>query len=201
MKHAWERREAESDDAFAAFVIYRDLGRKRSVEQVRKRLATKPQGKQKKGSKGATKKAIPGHLSAWSARFEWVARAAAYDDHMDAAELAARQKAREAEAAKWEARRLAQREREWTLGEKLQQKAEQLVAQELEARASDSAKLAETGSKLARLSAGMETDHQKVTGSISVMEINLSDKDDEQLRAYLGSLAEIAAKLAAKLAG
>jgi hypothetical protein len=201
VKQAWERREEESDEAFAAFATYRDMGRQRSIDAAYATYVAKSGKEKRKRSKPVARNRAAGGWHTWSSRYEWVARASAYDDHMEAAELAARQKVREAEAAKWEARRLAQREREWTLGEKLQQKAEQLVSQELEARASDSAKLAETGSKLARLSAGMETDHQKVTGSISVMEINLSDKDDEQLRAYLGSLAEIAAKLAARMAG
>lgn len=59
---AWDRRAAESAKAFEAFVVYRDGGATRSVERVAETL-----------QKDHT------FLRKWSARHEWVSRAAAYD--------------------------------------------------------------------------------------------------------------------------
>ena len=195
-KYVWERRESESDEAFAAFVLYRDMGRSRTIEAAYRKSVEARSGTRKKSGRPAAKKGSSRHWEIWSSDNEWVARSLSFDDHNDRVELEARDMARAKEAAKWEARRLAQREREWEMSVKLQAKAESLMDQDLEARAGDSARLAESGSKLARLSAGMETDHTKVTGAIAVMEVDLSDKDDDQLRSYIGGLAAVAAKLA-----
>lgn len=59
---AWDRRETESAKAFAAFALYRDMAAGRSIERVAETL-----------QKDHT------FLRRWSARHEWVARAAAYD--------------------------------------------------------------------------------------------------------------------------
>lgn len=59
---AWDRREAESAVAFKAFAAYRDMGVGRSLPKVGEAL-----GKHHD------------HLGRWSARHEWVSRAAAYD--------------------------------------------------------------------------------------------------------------------------
>lgn len=63
----WERQEGESAKAFAAFVVYRDLGDKRSLEKVSQNLA----------------KSLP-FIKSWSSKYNWVKRAAAYDDFLDA---------------------------------------------------------------------------------------------------------------------
>jgi hypothetical protein len=197
MSEAWERQSSETDDAFAAFVLYRDLGPSRTIEQAHDAYLQRNKHKAKERVRSGKKKGQgPTHWADWSARFKWVERVRAYDDHIDSIALEERQKATAAEAAKWAKRRMAQRDREWDIGEQLQAKAQQLLTQELEARAGDSARLAESGSKLARLAAGMETDHTKVTGAIAVMEVDLSDKDDDELRAYLGALADAAERLA-----
>ncbi len=59
---AWDRRAAESAQAFEAFVMYRDLGPSRGMAAVGSELG----------------KSIP-LLERWSSRHEWVSRAAAYD--------------------------------------------------------------------------------------------------------------------------
>jgi hypothetical protein len=194
-KHAWERLERESTEAFAAFAIYRDMGRDRTIEAAFNKH--KDDTAQIKRKSGAKKQAPNGTWTAWTSEHRWVERARAYDEHNDRIELEARAAERAKIAAKLEARRLEQREREWELSQQLQDKAKSLITQSLEARAGDSARLAEAGSRLARLSVGMETDHQKITGGASsALDIDLSDKDDDQLRAYLGGLAEAAARLA-----
>jgi hypothetical protein len=62
----WGRQEGESDRAFEAFAMYRDLGPARSTRQVAQAVA-----------KSA-------HLiRRWSARWAWVQRAGAWDDEAD----------------------------------------------------------------------------------------------------------------------
>src|SRR4051812_23513801 len=62
----YARQRGESRQGFAAFVAYRDLGPSRSLAKVGRAL----------GKSVAL-------LERWSARWAWVARAAAYDDHLD----------------------------------------------------------------------------------------------------------------------
>lgn len=69
--------------AFAAFAEYRDLGSERSLNQVRIKL-----GKSQD------------LMERWSSRWSWVERAKAYDAHIDAIKLAAREQAQAKQAAK-----------------------------------------------------------------------------------------------------
>ena len=67
----WTRRPRESEQAYEAFGIYRDLGRgNRSTAKVGQAL-------------GKTKNLMDG----WSSRWEWVKRVTAYDAHIDAVYL------------------------------------------------------------------------------------------------------------------
>lgn len=65
----WERQEGETEKAFQAFCAYRDMGTGRSIQKLRKN-AGKTQGYER-------------HLFAWSSRYDWPARAAAWDQHLD----------------------------------------------------------------------------------------------------------------------
>lgn len=157
----WERQPRESPAAWAAFRTYRDLGAERSLDkayQVRT------------GRQGSAKRA-PGRWDAWSRRWGWVARAAAFDAHVDRLVQAQRERELAGEEAGWQARRRAQREREWHLAEQLAARAEEMLAFPLERTRSsdgtiveparwrlvDAARLCETAAKLARLAADMET--------------------------------------------
>lgn len=62
----WERQPRESDQAWEAFQIYRDLGVGRSISQVCE----------------AVSKSRP-LLTRWSAQWSWVHRAAEWDRHVD----------------------------------------------------------------------------------------------------------------------
>lgn len=68
-KHPWDRLAKETDKAFAAFCVYRDMGAGRSHTKTATAL-----GKAK---------GYRGWLETWSSRFDWVARAAKYDAHLD----------------------------------------------------------------------------------------------------------------------
>lgn len=70
----WEPRSSESMPAYAAFAEYRDLGPERSQDAVAEKLAKSRQ-----------------LLSRWAAKYEWVTRAKAYDAHLDAIRVAARE--------------------------------------------------------------------------------------------------------------
>jgi hypothetical protein len=60
----WNRQPGEGAKAYAAFCLFRDLGLERSLRAVSQKCA----------------KSIP-LLKRWSAKYRWVDRAAAWDDH------------------------------------------------------------------------------------------------------------------------
>ena len=68
---AWERQPGESGPAFAAFVVYRDLGPYRSLDKAYK--TQKPDADK-----------FSGQWSLWSAEHKWLERALAYDSYCDA---------------------------------------------------------------------------------------------------------------------
>jgi hypothetical protein len=70
-RNKWDRLDGESDKAFAAFCVYRDLGAERSVDAA-----------YQKHSK-TTSKTRPPHWLKWSAKYHWVDRVKAWDDHKD----------------------------------------------------------------------------------------------------------------------
>lgn len=188
----WLRQDGESAKAYEAFQAYLNLGSARSLNTAYR---------QSRGLQEGVKGATSGRWVRWCGRHRWVMRAKAFD--MANADLAddARQEALAKKAAEWERRRAAQREKDYALGTELQAKARKLLNQLGQAdarpvRAGDLARMAEAGSKLARLAAGMETDSTKIalTGGISV-DIDLSDKTDDELNSYLADLAKAAAVL------
>lgn len=63
---SWERQKGESQRAYEAFAIYRDMGPSRSLAKVAKKLG----------------KAIS-LIERWSRKWNWVERAALYDDELD----------------------------------------------------------------------------------------------------------------------
>jgi hypothetical protein len=77
----WEKQRDESAKAFEAFVIYRDLGARRSQANVRRVLA--------EGGVSAT----PTQTERWSTQHGWVARADAWDREQDRIRREAQQEA------------------------------------------------------------------------------------------------------------
>jgi hypothetical protein len=147
--------------------------------------------RKKRGRKAGARRPdkASGQWSVWASKFNWVERAKAFDDHNAAVREEARQRAIADEAEKWERRRAAIRERDYTLGEELQRRAEELVDATFDTVTPSSlARMAEAGSKLTRLAAGLETEHQKVSGAIAVIDVDLSDKTDDELNQYLTQL-------------
>ena len=95
--YPWERQPQEGEEAYHAFLTYRDLGPLRTLEAARVRLGRRS---------GYLKP-----LERWSARREWRDRVGAWDEHL----LAERDQLAVAEAAKWERRRLQALEEGWQL--------------------------------------------------------------------------------------
>lgn len=106
----WDRQPGESHRAFEAFRAFLTMGPSRQVLK-----AASAVGKARQ------------QLTVWADRWSWNERATAYDTHLAAVEDEARQKARAAEIAKWERRRLEHLDRAYLSGQKLYQAAETLL--------------------------------------------------------------------------
>lgn len=99
----WQRRDGESRVAYDAFCHYYRLPvRGRSLDAAYR--AGAKQGENRDG------KIAPSHWAAWSSKHEWVARAAAYDEHLA-----------EQDRLQWEERRRRLRERDWEQADQLRQ--------------------------------------------------------------------------------
>ena len=105
----WERQPREGDEAYAAFLAYRDLGPGRTHEAARGRLGKKA------GDLGP--------IERWSALRDWPQRAGAWDAHLQAERD---QVARE-EAEKWERRRLQALEDGWQVCQALRARLRQML--------------------------------------------------------------------------
>ena len=76
----WERTDEETDSAWAAFRIYRDLPpQDRSLVEAYVEYSAA-----KTGSRPKRPKAPPGYISVWSSAHNWVERVLAYDRYIDA---------------------------------------------------------------------------------------------------------------------
>lgn len=80
----WERQPEESSHVYEVFTKYRDMGSKRSLKRV-----------QEESGKG---NGYCSTLWRWSRDNNWVARAEAYDDHLDALTRQAKEQATQKEA-------------------------------------------------------------------------------------------------------
>lgn len=205
MPQFWERQEGETDKAFDAFTIYRNLP-ERSLAKAAK-VRAEMQGKSR---------VDVGQLERWSRDNDWVARAGAWDDHID--QLARRKL--EVDLVK---RRADVREREWKASEALIRRAEEINAlpvtqqvltdtetstdgktiinyytiEPVRAAARDVARLYDEASKLSRLSTGLETDRIKIDMEVQAqLEELLSELRGSLSPAALG---EIEAYLRARI--
>jgi hypothetical protein len=77
LNESWLRRDDETNAAYAAFCLYRDFGAERSILKVL--------------DGAGLPSSRSGVWARWSKRFEWVKRAGAYDEHLDAIALAVRE--------------------------------------------------------------------------------------------------------------
>ncbi len=171
----WERQPNESDKAFQAFAIYRDMGangQKRSIRAVAQKL-----------KKSTT------IIGRWSSNLNWVERANAWDDELD------RLTREELTKGIAEMRKRHAKIAQAMLAKAL--KGLQRIPED-EMSSQDVAKIVDIASKLERLSRGEPTERtegkQIVAGEISLSQIDLSKVTDEEL-AKLDAIAE---KISAK---
>jgi hypothetical protein len=84
MIEPWERWPRESDAAYSAFVIYRDLGSQRSLDAASTRYHARNQPASDRPPDHRRKnKKCSGQIRTWADRWDWRARAAAWDAEQD----------------------------------------------------------------------------------------------------------------------
>jgi hypothetical protein len=150
---------------FQRFDAYRLLGPSRAL------IDALNNEKDAKGRERAQR--APGSWRRIATIWQWSIRAEAWDEVE-----------RKRVEAEWEQRRFEQREREWRLGTKMQERAMQALEIGIvyddddgimgvklpDLKASDIPKMADTGSKLARLATGEPTAHVQVDDAASARE-------------------------------
>lgn len=124
----WERQKGETSRAYEAYTVYRDMGPNRSQAKVSKEL----------GKNSRT-------IADWSAKYEWVKRAAAWDAEQD--RIARQQNTEEIKKM---------RKRHTDLASAMLVKAARALQRipEDEIKAADVSRMVETASKLERISRG-----------------------------------------------
>lgn len=152
MPQPWERQPGETSKAYAAFCRYRRMPpEKRSLALV----ASKGQKRGKTGGKARTS------IVELSAQHDWVARAAAYDDHLD-----------ELVRARLEKQRLDMAERQANVARAMLDKAKERLDQMPLSLMSpqDVARWVDVATKTERLALGEPTDNvrEEVHGSIDL---------------------------------
>jgi len=124
----WERQKGETDPAFEAFALYRNMGVERSTLSVSIELSK---------SHGLVKK--------WGTKQNWVSRAAAFDDHLDKIWIKEKQK-----------RHLAEAKKQIRVANDLREVGEQILkdADKEKATVEDARKILETSQKMIRTAMG-----------------------------------------------
>lgn len=153
MPEPWERQPAETNKAWNAFRIYRDLEpSERSTVKVQEKLGCNTNR----------------HIQGWCADNDWVSRAGAYDAHMD--ELKRNQRERERLAASERRIQLAKNmqlvggAKIQDIGKKIQdalKEGKEIPVMSLK----DAALLIDAGVKIERLEAGLTTGNTGISGS------------------------------------
>ena len=157
----WDRLPDETDAAWRAFCIYRDLGPKRTVSEAYRNCYGKGPDKEP-----------PKFFRKWAKRYDWKRRAAAYDNRLTVIEVDEARKRIAAEIDEWVSREKELRRAAYDRALALLSKAEEMLAfpivervterdgrtiiiKPMRWRAGDIAKLAEAAERLARLALDM----------------------------------------------
>jgi hypothetical protein len=82
MSVPWEQLPGESSKAYAAFAIYRDLGPRRSLEEA-SRLYHNKTPESATPTAGGRRREASGQIRRWAGRWDWVARARAWDQELE----------------------------------------------------------------------------------------------------------------------
>jgi hypothetical protein len=182
----WFRQDGETNKSYAAFQHYLHLASsERTVERAYLETGLKQ-------VLNRSQKSFPTIWGEWCRLFDWVARAAAYDDHLAARSFLEREIAVTQEAQTWAKRRDQQREREWEGREKLLERVDQMLKLPIVERTveqsvmvndqeiptltvikpvgwnqRDIGRTLEIASKLGRLACDLETDRSVITHEVN----------------------------------
>jgi len=152
---AFELQPGEGHRAYAAFVVYRDLGPHRTLVEAARR----------------TGKSV-NTLAQWSRRHAWGARVAAFAAHMAGVEQAAREAAVRGQFADWSQRQQLLREEEWSLHEECVRAGraglKRFMEKKREVSLGEIARLLDLASKLGRLATGLTTENIGHAGQVNV---------------------------------
>lgn len=117
VRHVWEQREDESGKAFEAFRAFRDLGVTRTISEAYR---------QKTGRQSA--KMASGQWTLWAKRYDWHARAEAFDRYVEAIEAREEEKEFAKRRRLWIGRRSEIQDAAWRVAELLTKKAEEIIS-------------------------------------------------------------------------
>lgn len=104
----WEQQPGESGAAYGAFCVFRDLGPGRELTAAYRQAAGKPEARQSSGC-----------WNSWAGRYRWADRARAYDAHLEAVQLRAREQAAAGRVERWERERDRQLELDLEAGRQI----------------------------------------------------------------------------------
>jgi hypothetical protein len=177
----WLQAEGEPDEAYVAFGWFRDFGPLRTLDAVWRAHS---------GPNRAPR--APGNWKRWKSRYDWSARAQAYDDRNDERLDEARIEAIGAHAGAWAQRQMEVREKDWQLADRLRQMADKMVDRieesmddpEFIPSVGDVVRLAKTVSEIQRLAAELAT-QQVVTQQAPPPPKDFSEMSDTELEEYI----------------
>ena len=182
----WERQPYDTPASWVYFQIYLELDPPRSINEAYRIYRAR------KGKKTARNQGAPGHwreLAAgkdWNGQpidgaLTWADRAAAWEDHLAALER-----------QKWVKRRLELKEKEWDVGEKLLERAQEMLLFPVAATMTEDEKtiimpakwtmrdipaVAAAASKIARLAADMATENVSIDWREEARKAGIEDPD------------------------
>lgn len=193
MRHEWDQLPKETPKAFAAFTIYRDLGESRSLVKV--------QGQVRKCAR---------LIARWSAKFDWRARALAFDVEKSKIAIKAIEAAAANAAAEWKRREKQLKETEWAMHEAAIAAARRaldsyLTREKVYANLTDIARILEVASKLGRLATGVGMGEERCESELPAVrvEFNLALEKvySEPLPGELVAAAGLSPEAARRLVG
>ena len=119
----WQRQKGESEQAYEAFSLYRDLPHGAAISG-KQSLGPMPRSGVRVGQELGKSATL---LERWSSRWQWVHRAEAYDRHLEVTCLEARAAARRDATERMEERRIAYRDDAANLYERLLERAHEML--------------------------------------------------------------------------
>ncbi len=197
--HPWDKQPRESNEAYAAFCVYRDLGPSRTLAAAYRAYR---EGTQKRlrgtfsddASDKSTGLQVPGSWKKNRVSGNWNARAEAYDAHLLRSATEARASAAAVGGENWLVRRDEQREYEW----ELRTRVTKLIDRELKKLESNDPaapvsigevlRLVDMAVKVGRLACEMETDRTTGTGTGPAKPV--AEMSDEELEAIIRGQAK-----------